>query len=450
MIREKLYHLGEFLVERLRLDQAGKGNPELEQELQAISNGSKTAVRDYYVQKVLLVLAVLAGGLVLTLICFLISFFGSGRISRMETVSRPGYGENDRRTALSVQVDDEEEVRDLEVTLHARRYTDKQKQQMLDKAMAELDAGLLGENVSADFVQTKLNFPTQMRDGLIGVCWSTDPAGVIDSDGSILEAEEEGTLVGIRASLSCGELEEIYSCSVRVFPPDLTEDEQLMAAILQKVEQADEEHGYESELVLPGSVEGRKLTWVKVSQNPALSVLAFTLILAACLYLEMDSRIHDKARKRKDQLLLDYPDLMWKMTMLLGAGMSLHGVFMRISREYSKGQRKIRPRYVYEEVMRTCTEMKSGIGEAQAYERFGRRCQLPSYIRIGSILSQNLRKGAKGLAALLESEAEESLNDRKAHARQIGEQAGTKLLLPMGVMLIIVLAVLMVPAFLSF
>ena len=77
-------------------------------------------------------------------------------------------------------------------------------------------------------------------------------------------------------------------------------------------------------------------------------------------------------------------------------------------------------------------------------------CQLPEYIRLGSVLSQNLRKGAKGLTDLLETEAEASLNERKNHARKIGERAGTKLLLPMVLMLGIVLVVLMVPAFLSF
>ena len=66
------------------------------------------------------------------------------------------------------------------------------------------------------------------------------------------------------------------------------------------------------------------------------------------------------------------------------------------------------------------------------------------------MLSQNLRKGAKGLTELLETEAEASLNERKAHARKIGERAGTKLLLPMVLMLGIVLVILMVPAFLSF
>ena len=49
----------------------------------------------------------------------------------------------------------------------------------------------------------------------------------------------------------------------------------------------------------------------------------------------------------------------------------------------------------------------------------------------------------------LDLEAEEAFEQRKARARQLGEEAGTKLLLPMGLLLILVFAVLLVPAMLS-
>ncbi|MCD8104028.1 MAG: secretion protein F [Lachnospiraceae bacterium] len=453
IIERKVHGLGVSLVERLRLDQPGKGGLKLQQELVALSAGNKSAVKDYYVRKIMLVLAVLGAGLALTLICFLVYSQGSGQI-KLSSILRPGYGEGDKETALSVQVEDEEEVQALTVTIQERKYTDEEKQTFLNLALEELDTLLLGENESLDCVQTSLVFPDALQDGVVQVSWTTTPYGVIGSDGNILSAdEEEGTLVEIQATLSCDGLEAFFSVYANIFPPSLTGDEQLLAAIREEVARADEESSYESELTLPTSAAGKELTWLRETDNPTLSVLALTLVLAVCVYLQMDNQVHKKAEERKNQLLIDYPDLMWKMTMLLGAGMSIRGAFLRISEEYERGRARdgSRPRrYVYEEVTFTCLEMQSGIGEAQAYERFGKRCQLPEYIRIGSVLSQNLRKGAKGLTALLESEAASSLNDRRSHARKIGEQAGTKLLLPMVLMLGIVLAVLMVPAFLSF
>lgn len=452
-INHKMQDLGTALVEKLRLDQPGKGKHELQQELIALSAGSKTAVKNYYVRKVTVVLTILGVGLVLAGICFLVNIQMSGQTT-FSSLLRPGYGEGDKETVLSVQVEDESEAQALTVTIQERKYTDEEKQKFLNLALEELEEQLLGENESLDVVRTSLVFPESLQGGVVQVSWITTPYGVIGSDGSILSADdEEGTLVEIQAVLNCSGLEAIFSVCANVFPPVLTEEEQLLAAIREEVARADEESSYENELTLPASAAGKKLTWVKESEKSYLSVLALTLVLAVCVYLQMDNQVHNKAEARKKQLLLDYPDLMWKMTMLLGAGMSIRGVFIKISEEYERGRAGEIPgeiRFVYEEVTFTCHEMQSGIGEAQAYERFGKRCQLPEYIRIGSVLSQNLRKGAKGLAALLESEAESSMNDRRNHARKIGEQAGTKLLLPMILMLGIVLAVLMVPAFLSF
>ena len=50
----------------------------------------------------------------------------------------------------------------------------------------------------------------------------------------------------------------------------------------------------------------------------------------------------------------------------------------------------------------------------------------------------------------MEEEMRQAFEDRKSMARKLGEEAGTKLLLPMGMMLMIVMVIVIVPAFLSF
>ena len=51
---------------------------------------------------------------------------------------------------------------------------------------------------------------------------------------------------------------------------------------------------------------------------------------------------------------------------------------------------------------------------------------------------------------VLEMEAKDAFEDRKDMARKLGEEASTKLLLPMGMMLGVVLMLIVIPAFLSF
>ena len=54
------------------------------------------------------------------------------------------------------------------------------------------------------------------------------------------------------------------------------------------------------------------------------------------------------------------------------------------------------------------------------------------------------------MADMLERESVEAWEERKRKARVLGEAAATKLLFPMMLMLVVVMAIVMIPAFLSF
>ena len=71
-------------------------------------------------------------------------------------------------------------------------------------------------------------------------------------------------------------------------------------------------------------------------------------------------------------------------------------------------------------------------------------------MKLGNLLEQNLKQGTSGLNQKLEEEMIHALEERKNMALRLGEEAGTKLLIPMFLMLGIVIVVLIVPAFMSF
>lgn len=128
--------------------------------------------------------------------------------------------------------------------------------------------------------------------------------------------------------------------------------------------------------------------------------------------------------------------------------MTLQGAWKKILSVYNEksGESNV----LYDEMLVTLHEIESGKGEALAYEDFGKRCGLPNYRRFGNLLSQNLKKGAGELESLLEQEALQAREERRNNAKKLGEEAGTKLLMPMIIMFGIVIAVIIVPAFLSF
>ena len=95
-------------------------------------------------------------------------------------------------------------------------------------------------------------------------------------------------------------------------------------------------------------------------------------------------------------------------------------------------------------------QMQNGVAETVAYEQFGMDCRLSSYLKLGTLLSQNLRLGTGNLTEMLKAEAKDAFEERKALARKIGEECESRLLLPMLLMLLSILIMIMYPAVSSF
>ena len=146
---------------------------------------------------------------------------------------------------------------------------------------------------------------------------------------------------------------------------------------------------------------------------------------------------------------MDYPEIVNKLALYMGAGMTIRNAFIKMGEDYKK-YRKERRRYVYEEILITCNELQSGRSEMDAYDHFGKRCQDSVYMKLCTLLTQNIRKGSNDLLHMLRQEADNAFAERKSLAKKLGEEAGTKLLFPMIMMLCIVMVIIMIPAYFSF
>lgn len=101
-------------------------------------------------------------------------------------------------------------------------------------------------------------------------------------------------------------------------------------------------------------------------------------------------------QKREEQMLRDYPEIVSKMVLLLGAGLGMRKVLERIAVDYRKnlalgGQK----RFAYEEIVFTCQEMENGVSEQEAYQRMGMRMGTGAYRSLAVLLTQNLKKAVK-------------------------------------------------------
>ena len=101
-------------------------------------------------------------------------------------------------------------------------------------------------------------------------------------------------------------------------------------------------------------------------------------------------------------------------------------------------------------MVRTCAEMNTGVPERSAYERFARRCDTKRILKTGIAFVPECKKGTTDILKLLEQESQSAFEQHKNLAKKKGEEAGTKLLFPMILMLMTVMAMLMFPAIVSF
>lgn len=364
-------------------------------------------------------------------------------------LKRNSYGEGERTEELRIQIGDNEE--NYTVTVGEQKYTEEELQKVFAQSAKMLEQLVLGENKSLDEVRSNLNLVSTIPDTGIRVSWELDNYEVIDLQG-VLKPEalaEEGTLVELKALMVYGHEKAEHSFCARLYPPKLTYTGRLLKNLEEEVQRLDADTQTESVMKLPESVDGQPVRWMYLRNFRAAGVMLMGIVLSLFLYVSEREK-EKKERKRRDtQMTLDYPQVISTFTLFLGAGMPVRNVWYRMAENYEKQKAEKGRREVYEQMVHTMHEMKGGAGESECYERFGERCGLPIYRKFSSLLSQNLRKGTKGLSLILKQESDDAFEERKCLAKKLGEEAGTKLLFPMVLMLAVVLVMIIVPAFLS-
>ena len=368
-------------------------------------------------------------------------------------LERKAYGEGDYEQPLELMIEGYDEKFRYDVLVPEQRLSKKEEEQYLAAAVEEIFEEFPGENESINCIRKSVCIRESYQENRVAATWSFDDYKTVNLAGEVVAKElpEEGRLVRASVLLTCQDTmrqEEFY---FRVFPVEKTAKEEIFWQIAQQIEEQakTEEQAY---LKLPENVENHQLAWQGQTDYTSEKLLLLGILFAAFVPFIEQSRRHEKERRRDRLLMLEYPELVSKLTLLLGAGMTLQGAIRKIAYTYQeKRERHLTEELpVYEELLITCREIENGMGEGMAYERLGNRCGRVEYRKLGNMLAQNLRKGSCGILSLLEQEAERAYEERKGMARRCGEEAGTKLLFPMMLMLGLIIVVLMVPAVLAF
>lgn len=356
--------------------------------------------------------------------------------------------------SLELQLDAEGLLEDYnyKVNIPAQVATREDAQKYFKLAKKEIDDSFYSQGDDAQHVSHAVTMNNYYVDHMVSAEWTLDSYQYVDVDGRIREENvERDAMVQASVQFSCGAYAQEYVFSFMVVPPELSGEEQLLADIETAVTAEGKKEG-ETYFYLPQSVDGVSLKWSEPKQHLVIKVLFFEIVVVVLLYFVARERKRTEEKARQDQMHLDYAEFVNKLLILLGSGMSLKQSLNRISARYldRRNKKQTPKRYLYEELLVTNYAIQDGESERRAYQNFGERTGLSCYHRLVRILIQNLQTGNRGLCELLGQEAAVALEERKALAKKLGEEAGTKMLLPLIMMLGIVIAIIMVPALQSF
>ena len=369
---------------------------------------------------------------------------------------------------MKVKIDEKQE--DISISVSGKKYDEEELKNAFSEAEKEVEQAVLGKNKSLDEVRSDLNLITSVPEKNMKVSWELDRYDVMDIQGHLQQdnLSTEGTLIKLTVILTYEDEEERYEFYAKVFPSELSADKEEMRQLQEKVEEADKKTKTKERSVHQGHRERVKQRFLKhnldvFEEHQILELLLFYGILVMgigfAVFVIISSSQKEKEEKKKEfrEMKLDYPQIINKFNLYIKSGMTIRKAWFKIAGEYEKDQKEKEQisakacgrKKAYEEMVNVMYKISGGASEGECYEEYGIRCNLSEYRKFGMMLSQNLRKGTRGLTELLEREAEDAFEQRKNLAKKAGEEAGTKLMIPLFLMLIIVFAIVIVPAFFS-
>ena len=409
----------------------------------------KYQVREFFVRQYSLAAAVLFLGNLFSL-CVALSAQTSGLLQEGGILNRKTYGQGNTEVFLSAQVEGEEE-KSIYYIVEEQKYRPEEIKALFRDASAQLSEVILGDNNSLEHITKDLDLVTAIEGYPFKISWESSSYRLLHTDGSVCNEDlEEAEVVTLKAYFRYedSEFEEVFP--VRIYPAVYTDEEMLMRSIQEALEIQNQESRTDTAMVLPQEIGEKKVIWKEVMQDSSGYFFLFMCIAAMLVFFSKKKEVEENLEKRNRELLLDYPEIVNKLTLYMGAGMTIRNAFQKMGEDYKKQKTSNGKRYVYEEILLLCHELQSGISETEAYEHLGKRCQLQPYMKLCALLSQNLRKGSNDLLLMLRQEMTAAFEHRKNAAKKAGEEAGTKLLLPMMMMLCIVMVLIMIPAYFSF
>ncbi|WP_239634614.1 type II secretion system F family protein [Paenibacillus sp. H1-7] len=163
-----------------------------------------------------------------------------------------------------------------------------------------------------------------------------------------------------------------------------------------------------------------------------------TLFLPFVMYKELSGKL----RRRKRQMLLELPEILNQIVLLVNAGETVQKALLRcIERRSDIAQSPL-----LTELAITAHEIRMNASFSKSLEDFNKRCGVQEVSLFTTTLLLNYKRGGDELVMSLKELSNTLWEKRKSLAKTLGEEASSKMVFPMVIIFMVVMVIVAAPA----
>lgn len=395
------------------------------------------------------VLIILFG--IVACICANISSHIQSKLQEGPCLQRNEWGEGNYEVILSALTTSGKQTIHYEVK--ERKYTYKELERLCQEAETELKNIILGNNVSLSFVTDRLYLPQSLENYPFRIIWSSSNTELIQADGIIIgeKIEQEGEKVILTALLQYQEFEEEHCYEVILFPNERSVEEQQTAKLDALLKQIGENTAEQRTIMLPKSIGNQEITWIEEKNNDSIWIILISMIGVIAASYTINKEIYEKDKQREKELRDDYPEFVSMIQSYMAAGLTMRNIFFKIAEDYQKEKNETgRKNFLSEEIVIACHLFSNGQSDEEVYRKWAERCNERHYRKLSFLLISYGKQGNDNMMRMLSEEVYQAWTEQRDLVKRKGEEAGTKLLLPMTLMLLVVMLLIILPVYKGF
>lgn len=366
-------------------------------------------------------------------------------------LTRNVFGQGKKQVALKLE--NERESTEVYLDVEEQQADQKEINLLYTNFFRELEGVMCGKNQSLNKVCNPLYFAGELKGYPFYIQYEVEDMNCIKLDGSLGESAknlEEGTLeteITVVATYLNYEREKIFH--IVVVPKE--NEVSPFTEVKEKLMTIEKDTRSQSDFSLPSHVNGINIAISNSEQNGKLLIFLMIFILVGTVVGRYET-LKNKEKLERETVINDFPVIVHLLTLYTGAGLSFARAIHRIAQDYKMGflVGNEKTHYAFDEIVSMDIKMQTGLSQKEVCEQWAKDMDAPAYRKLSLLLIQSLSKGTGDIGFFMKRMEKEVFSEHIDRVKKRGEEASSKLLFPMIVLMGLVMIIIMVPALMQF